>query len=514
NTTSTGNYYTYTAGGGWAISAVLESTKQTPTMASDGGQSTASYEVGSSLALTPMSVLTRASAQGGLTVSNASPVTFAMSGYTTATTTLTGGSVKTTGSVPTFGGNKLTFGTAGTGTSQFTVASFASIDATNNKVYAIDNGYTNYNRLVRFDSGTGVTPYGANWETFGSYGTGTNMFKGPTYLAIDSANNKLYLVDSTNNRLIRVDSGGGSTTFGANWVTTSTSAFGVTVDVTNNKIFLTDWSNRIIRMDSGGGSTTFGANMQTFGTTGSGTNNFNGPRGIAVDAINNKLYIVDGNNFRIIRMDSGGGSTTFGANWEAYGTSYVNGSPGQFSDSYGISVDPVNNKVFIGHNSAFQIVMINSGSGGTSFGGNWTTISSPTAKSVSVDYIHNKIYSEDNNNSIIIRVDSGFGNLYASSGIYTSGSVDIGQTTTSWGSLSWVNSGSGTITMKARSSATSNFSGATAWGSCTSLSSGQSLYTGNCVTTGHRYIQFQATLSTSDTSVTPSLDSVNIGYTY
>ena len=48
----------------------------------------------------------------------------------------------------------------------------------------------------------------------------------------------------------------------------------------------------------------------------------------------------------------------------------------------------------------------------------------------------------------------------------------------------------------------------------TRLSSGQSLYTGNCVTTGHRYIQFQATLSTSDTSVTPSLDSVNIGYTY
>ena len=66
NTTSTGNYYTYTAGGGWAVSAVLESTKQTPTMVSDGGRSTNAYEVGSNLALTPTSTLERFVAVGAI----------------------------------------------------------------------------------------------------------------------------------------------------------------------------------------------------------------------------------------------------------------------------------------------------------------------------------------------------------------------------------------------------------------------------------------------------------------
>lgn len=102
---------------------------------------------------------------------------------------------------------------------------------------------------------------------------------------------------------------------------------------------------------------------------------------------------------------------------------------------------------------------------------------------------------------------------YYSSGAYTSAAINVG-TTTSWGSLSWTHSGGQTITLKARSSANSDMSGAIDWASCSNITNGSALSTGNCVTNGHQYIQYQASLSTSDTSVTPSLDDVTIGYNY
>jgi Carboxypeptidase regulatory-like domain len=101
---------------------------------------------------------------------------------------------------------------------------------------------------------------------------------------------------------------------------------------------------------------------------------------------------------------------------------------------------------------------------------------------------------------------------YPSSGTYTSGPMSLGVGALSWGTLSWTSSGTGTITLKARSDADGDFSNATAWGSCTSITSGNALSTGGCVTNGHTYIQYQASLSTADTSVTPVLESVTIQY--
>jgi len=87
--------------------------------------------------------------------------------------------------------------------------------------------------------------------------------------------------------------------------------------------------------------------------------------------------------------------------------------------------------------------------------------------------------------------------------------------TISFGTLSWnATTPSGTsITIKARSGNQSNLSDATAWGSCTNITSGAALSTGGCVTNGHRYIQFQATLSTTDTSATPTLSDISLTYT-
>lgn len=102
---------------------------------------------------------------------------------------------------------------------------------------------------------------------------------------------------------------------------------------------------------------------------------------------------------------------------------------------------------------------------------------------------------------------------YNTPGTFTSGPVDLGINAVSWNNLSWTQTGGQTITIKARTADNSGMAGASDFSTCANITNGQSLTTGNCVTAGHRYVQYQATLSTADVSVTPSLDDVTIGYT-
>ncbi len=102
---------------------------------------------------------------------------------------------------------------------------------------------------------------------------------------------------------------------------------------------------------------------------------------------------------------------------------------------------------------------------------------------------------------------------YVSSGTFTSAPINV--TSNSWGTLSWTNTlpASTTITMKARSASTSAGLANTAWSSCSNIASGTALSTGGCVNNGDSYIQYQATLGTTNSAQTPSLNSVTITYT-
>ncbi|MFA6490919.1 MAG: fibronectin type III domain-containing protein, partial [Candidatus Magasanikbacteria bacterium] len=98
------------------------------------------------------------------------------------------------------------------------------------------------------------------------------------------------------------------------------------------------------------------------------------------------------------------------------------------------------------------------------------------------------------------------------SGTYTSGAIDLTTGVDNWQNLTWAETGGQTITMKVRSADNAAMTGATAFASCTNIANGGSITAGGCVSPHHRYVQYQASLSTSDNSVTPSLDSVTFGY--
>lgn len=101
----------------------------------------------------------------------------------------------------------------------------------------------------------------------------------------------------------------------------------------------------------------------------------------------------------------------------------------------------------------------------------------------------------------------------ATSGTLTSAIFDAGASY-DWTTLSYsVTTPSNTsASVKVRSGNQSDLSDATAFSSCTTITSGQSLSTGGCVTNGHRYVQYQVSLSNTDAVSTPTLTSVSVNY--
>ena len=206
----------------------------------------------------------------------------------------------------------------GTGT---IAAGTANVNADYEPLYIAD---TYNNRIVRMDDMSG-----ANWEVFGKAGTGTNQFRNPWGIFVDSAG-KIYVTDSVNCRVVRMDDFAGT-----NWTSLGhcgsgghqfNNPTGLFVD-SAGRIYVADTgNNRIVRM-----SDIAGDQWIAYGTAGSGTGQFNAPEGVAADS-SGRIYVADMNNFRVIRMDN-----MAGKNWVALGSSGTGAN--QFGSPLGVALD-------------------------------------------------------------------------------------------------------------------------------------------------------------------------------
>ena len=114
-----------------------------------------------------------------------------------------------------------------------------------------------------------------------------------------------------------------------------------------------------------------------------------------------------------------------------------------------------------------------------------------------------------------VYVDNFSLNNYASSGTLTSSIFDTEFTAgAAWGTLTYnaTTPSNTSVSVKARTSNSSSMTGATAFSSCTAITSGSDISSNSCVTDSHRYIQYQLSLANTDSVSTPTFQDVSIAF--
>jgi DNA-binding beta-propeller fold protein YncE len=216
--------------------------------------------------------------------------------------------------------------------------------------------------------------------TFGNGGPPQNAyFLAPASVAVDSVNDLLYISD-TSNHIVRVIDRTANiiTTFagilgssghnGDNGTATSiklSSPNLVTVDTTNNLVYIADFGNNCVRVVNctTNNIATFAGVCGSSGKTGDGgvatIAKLSAPSSVAIDTINNLVYIVDKKNYavRVVNRTSNI-ITTFAGIAGSSGSTGDGGkaTSAKLTTPNEIGLDMTNNLVYITDNSCVRVV--------------------------------------------------------------------------------------------------------------------------------------------------------------
>ena len=175
----------------------------------------------------------------------------------------------------------------------------------------------------------------------GTKGSGPLQFYQVQDIAINTSNNKVYVVDNNNNRIQVMNSDlTFSNTFGkrGNNKGEFTFPWAIACDNTGN-VYVADSGNNRIQV-----FTSTGKFLRMFGSRGKGDGELNYPIGIALD-VRDKVYVNDDNHHISIFTSKGQFVTSFGSK---------GGKPGEFEDPYGLAVDS-NGVVYVCDSNNFRL---------------------------------------------------------------------------------------------------------------------------------------------------------------
>jgi len=181
----------------------------------------------------------------------------------------------------------LTWGSSGSGNSQFSEPSGIAVDGSGN-VYVSDRGN---NRVQKFDSnGNYITQWGFS-------GSGNGEFSVPFAIAVDGAGN-VYVCDDDNYRVEKFTSAGGYISTiggkGTGYGGFSTMLQGIALDSSGN-IYVSDAGNLIVQKFDASGNYITQWNISVSGDTSQCD-----PWGITIDSSNN-IYVVDAANSKVVK---------------------------------------------------------------------------------------------------------------------------------------------------------------------------------------------------------------------
>lgn len=225
-------------------------------------------------------------------------------------------------------------------------------------IYVADTGNNRIRRIT--PSGT-ITAY-AGSGMLGAKGDGgpaiNASFNSPNGLALDSKGN-LFIADTYNHRIRRVSPAGIITTVAGNGREESSGdggpavaaslylPFGVAIDGSDNLLIADTGNLRIRRVDMKSGVITTIAGDGSSGSDGDGqpalSAHFKAPYGVTVDRIGN-IFIVDGDDHRVRRIDQNGVISAYAGNGEQGGIGDGGAAiEAQLDYPSFISTDPVGN---------------------------------------------------------------------------------------------------------------------------------------------------------------------------
>jgi DNA-binding beta-propeller fold protein YncE len=346
--------------------------------------------------------------------------------------------------------------------------SSAFYDSTNNQVYVGDAGN---NRVMIY--GTASITNGENAsDEIGQYASLTSTatvnwsqpapnngliaqgFNNPAGIALDRVNHRLFVVDNLNSRAfvynLNTDNSFStrvpanvlgepdffSTNYGNTDVDTLNDPNGAAFDAANNRLFVADTaSNRVLVYNTS--SITNGMNAANVlgqaNFTNAGTAKtqarMNAPEGIAYDSTNNRLFVADQGNNRVLVYNTS--SITNGMNaanvlgqadFTHNATAHTQAGMNNPSD---VRYDPVNNRLFVADLGNNRVLVFNASSitngmnaanvlGQTSFTANGSgTTQSTMNVPASVDYDPNtgRAFVVDNTNHRVLIFNAGPGNI-------------------------------------------------------------------------------------------------------
>ncbi len=181
--------------------------------------------------------------------------------------------------------------------------------------------------------------------------------------------NSVFAADTANNRIQRTDNDG------TTWATvgfgpgTGSGQFnaprGISSSGDNMKLFVADTGNNRIQRSTNGGTS-----WQVIAGPGTATNTVNQPSAVAYDEPNDKLYIADTANNRILVVTA---ASTASPITSVFASSTAGAGLGQFIQPRGVAVD-VNGIVYVADSGNNRIQMNSSG-----MGTGWSVFSNATA---------------------------------------------------------------------------------------------------------------------------------------
>jgi DNA-binding beta-propeller fold protein YncE len=400
-----------------------------------------------------------------------------------------------------------------TGGAEIPVEDSIAFDSSTGSIWA--TGGNGANDVVKFNASTGAI--------VGTYTVGTR----PQGVAFDSSTNSIWVANYTSNNVTKLNASTGAV---VGTYAVGTNPQSVVFESFTNSVWIANYtSGTITKLTASNGALV-------------GTYTVPNPRDIIFDSSTSSIWIVKDGYDTIVKLNASTGAvigtyspaasshhgmafdpvtnSVWVSNYALGSISKMNASTGALIGTYalgasinspkGVVFDSLTNSIWVANQANNNVTKLNPSTGAV-IGTYAITGTNPFA--IAFDSSTDSIWTANKNSTNVTKIPIST-TVYLASGTFTSAVIDLGAPAVTFGTLSWsATLNSQTITLKARSSATADFSGATAWASCSNITSGAALSTGGCVTNGHQYIQYQATLSTANTAVTPTLDSVALAYT-